>query len=199
MKTDRLICIVDDDASVRDSLSLMLGLKGYDCRTYAGGSDFLASPPSRPCCLVIDLKMGDMNGLELQERISAIHLPVQIIFLTAYAEVNVMRQAFLNEAIDFLEKPVVMDQLLLAIEKAFDKLREVQEGMALNSLQDLLTPREREVFSILSQGLSHREIGEQLGISPRTVEVHKGRIMEKLGARSMADLIKLSLKFNSKT
>jgi FixJ family two-component response regulator len=194
MTVDRLVCIVDDDLEVRDSMSLMLGLKGFDCRTYASGIAFLSAPPSRPCCLVLDLKMGEMDGLTLQEKINAKNLPVEIIFLTAFADVGVIRSAFLNSAVDFLEKPVVMDQMLNALDKGFSKLKAKEEGRSVDLLQETLTPREKEVFGVISQGLTHREIGDMLGISPRTVEVHKGRIMEKLGVKTLAELIKQSLR-----
>jgi FixJ family two-component response regulator len=194
MTVDRLVCIVDDDLEVRDSMSLMLGLKGFDCRTYASGIAFLSAPPSRPCCLVLDLKMGDMDGLTLQEKINAKNLPVEIIFLTAFADVGVIRSAFLNSAVDFLEKPVVMDQMLNALDKGFSKLKAKEDGRSVDLLQETLTPREKEVFGVISQGLTHREIGDMLGISPRTVEVHKGRIMEKLGVKTLAELIKQSLR-----
>jgi FixJ family two-component response regulator len=194
MTVDGLVCIVDDDLEVRDSMSLMLGLKGFDCRTYASGIAFLSAPPTRPCCLVLDLKMGEMDGLTLQEKIKAKNLPVEIVFLTAFADVAVMRSAFLNSAVDFLEKPVVMDQMLNALEKAFSRLKAKEDVRSVDLLQETLTPREKEVFGVISRGLTHREIGDMLGISPRTVEVHKGRIMEKLGVKTMAELIKKSLK-----
>jgi RNA polymerase sigma factor (sigma-70 family) len=194
MTVDRLVCIVDDDLEVRDSMSLMLGLKGFDCRTYASGIAFLSAPPTRPCCLVLDLKMGEMDGLTLQEKIKAKNLPVEIVFLTAFADVAVMRSAFLNSAVDFLEKPVVMNQMLNALEKAFSRLKAKEDSRSVDLLQETLTPREKEVFGVISRGLTHREIGDMLGISPRTVEVHKGRIMEKLGVKTMAELIKKSLK-----
>jgi RNA polymerase sigma factor (sigma-70 family) len=194
MITDKLVCIVDDDLEVRDSISLMLGLKGFDCRTYASGIAFLSAPPSRPCCLVLDLNMGEMDGLTLQQQVKAKNLPVEIIFLTAFADVAVMRSAFLNSAVDFLEKPVVMDQILNALDKAFSRLKLKEDARMVDMLQESLTPREREVFGVVSQGLTHRQIGDLLGISPRTVEVHKGRIMEKLGVKTMAELIKKSLK-----
>ena len=194
MTVDGLVCIVDDDLEVRDSMSLMLGLKGFDCRTYASGIAFLSAPPTRPCCLVLDLKMGEMDGLTLQEKIKAKNLPVEIVFLTAFADVAVMRSAFLNSAVDFLEKPVVMVQMLNALEKAFSRLKAKEDVRSVDLLQETLTPREKEVFGVISRGLTHREIGDMLGISPRTVEVHKGRIMEKLGVKTMAELIKKSLK-----
>ncbi len=190
---DKLVCIVDDDLEVRDSLSLMLGLKGFDCRTYNSGHAFLSAPPNKPCCLILDLKMGEMDGLTLQEKINELNLPVEIIFLTAFADVSVMRAAFLNAAVDFLEKPVVMDKVLVALDIAFSKLKLKENALTDDSLQESLTPREKEVFRVVTQGLTHREIGNLLGISPRTVEVHKGRIMEKLGVKTMAELIKLSL------
>jgi two-component system response regulator FixJ len=194
MTVDGLVCIVDDDLEVRDSMSLMLGLKGFDCRTYASGIAFLSAPPTRPCCLVLDLNMGEMDGLTLQEKIKEKNLPVEIVFLTAFADVAVMRSAFLNSAVDFLEKPVVMDQMLRALDKAFERLKVKEDGLTGELLHETLTPREKEVFAVISSGLTHREIGDMLGISPRTVEVHKGRIMEKLGVKTMADLIKKSLK-----
>jgi FixJ family two-component response regulator len=194
MTVDGLVCIVDDDLEVRDSMSLMLGLKGFDCRTYASGIAFLSAPPTRPCCIVLDLNMGEMDGLTLQEKIKEKNLPVEIVFLTAFADVAVMRSAFLNSAVDFLEKPVVMDQMLRALDKAFERLKVKEDGLTGELLHETLTPREKEVFAVISSGLTHREIGDMLGISPRTVEVHKGRIMEKLGVKTMADLIKKSLK-----
>jgi FixJ family two-component response regulator len=194
MNADRLVCIVDDDGAVRDSISLMLGLKGYDCRTYANGAAFLTAIPNRPCSLILDIKMGEMDGLMLQEQVTFLNLSAEIIFLTAFADVDVMRKAFINSAVDFLEKPVVMDQLLAALDKAFERLKKRQELNASDLLLDLLTPREKEVLDVISQGLTHRQIGDLLGISPRTVEVHKSRIMEKLGVKTLAELIKKSLK-----
>jgi two-component system response regulator TtrR len=125
--------------------------------------------------------MGEMDGLTLQGKINDQNLPVEVIFLTAFADVSVMREAFLNSAVDFLEKPVVMDKVLVALEIAFSKLKIKEESLTDDFLQETLTPSEKEVFSVVSQGLTHREI-------------HKGRIMEKLGVKTMAELIKRSLK-----
>ena len=194
MFENKLICIVDDDASVRDSLSLMLGLKDYDCRTYESAESFLSSLPNRPACIILDLKMTGMNGLELQNRLLNLKTPVQIIFLTAFADVQVMREAFLANAVDFLEKPFVLEQLLDSIKRSFQNLSATTENIQQNHKLSLLTPREKEVFDVLSQGKSHREIGELLKISPRTVEVHKARVMEKLGIKTLADLLRLAVK-----
>ena len=129
----------------------------------------------------------------MQEKLKDLRWPVQIIFLTAFANVSVMRQAFLNAAVDFLEKPVNPEQLLAALKQAVDRLKLSEQDLSSDKLQDALTPREREVLQVIAEGLTHRQIGEKLGISPRTVEVHKGRIMEKLGVGSLAELIKVSL------
>ncbi len=193
MFDSHLVCIVDDDASVRDSLSIMLGLKGFDCRTYESGETFLGALPDRPCCAILDLNMSGMNGLSIQQRLAKLHVHAEVVFLTAFADVGVMRKAFLNQAIDFLEKPVQLPLLLSALERAFERLKtNVAASTHYQSLESL-TPREREVFAAVTQGMTHRQAGELLGISPRTVEVHKSRVMEKLGVKSLAELLRLSL------
>jgi len=194
MSENKLICIVDDDASVRDSLSLVLGLKGYDCRTYESAESFLSSLPNRPACIILDLKMTGMSGLELQIRLLSLKVPVQIIFLTAFADVQVMREAFLGNAVDFLEKPFVLEQLLESINRSLHNLSATTETIQHNQKLSLLTPREKEVFDVLALGKSHREIGELLKISPRTVEVHKARVLEKLGIKSLADILRIAIK-----
>ena len=194
MFENKLICIVDDDASVRDSLSLVLGLKGYDCRTYESAESFLSSLPNRPACIILDLKMTGMSGLELQNRLLSLKVPVQIIFLTAFADVQVMREAFLGNAVDFLEKPFVLEQLLESINRSLHNLSATTETIQHSQKLSLLTPREKEVFDVLALGKSHREIGELLKISPRTVEVHKGRVLEKLGIKTLADILRIAIK-----
>ncbi len=194
MSHDFLICIVDDDPQVRDSLSLVLGLKGYDCRTYDSGESFLSSLPQRAACLILDLKMAGMDGLDLQAALHDSATRFEIIFLTAFADTEVMRSAFIHHAVDFLEKPVQLERLLRAIEIGFSRLRDVVEKTDGQRLLDRLTPREWEVFKALADGLNHRAIGERLGISPRTVEVHKAHLMEKLQLATLADLLKFSVK-----
>ena len=194
MYENKLICIVDDDASVRDSLSLVLGLKGYDCRTFESAESFISSLPNRPACIILDLKMTGMNGLELQYRLLNQKIPVQIIFLTAFADVQVMREAFLGNAVDFLEKPFVLEQLLESINRALNNLSATTEITEKNQKLSLLTPREKEVFDVLALGKSHREIGQLLKISPRTVEVHKARVLEKLGIKTLADILRIAIK-----
>lgn len=194
MSDNRLICIVDDDPQVRDSLSLLLGLKGFDCRTFDSGESFLAAPPKRPACLILDLKMTGMDGLHLQQALKALPHRHEIIFLTAFADTEVMRTAFIERAVDFLEKPVVLPRLLQALETAFARLEQQTRVSETQQRLDKLTPREHDVYQAIVQGLSHREVGEQLQISPRTVEVHKARIMEKLGVTTLAELLRFALR-----
>mgnify|MGYP006293570939 CR=1 FL=1 len=194
MPESRLICIVDDDPQVRDSLSLMLGLKGFDCRTYDSGESFLAAPPQRAACLILDLKMGGMDGLGLQQALKASPYQHEIIFLTAFADTEVMRSAFIERAVDFLEKPVVLPRLLQALDTAFERLEQQTRSHETQQRLDKLTPREHDVYEAIVKGLSHREVGEQLHISPRTVEVHKARIMEKLGVTTLAELLRIALR-----
>ena len=138
--------------------------------------------------------MTGMNGLELQNRLLSQKIPVQIIFLTAFADVQVMREAFLGNAVDFLEKPFVLEQLLESINRALNNLSATTEITEKNQKLSLLTPREKEVFVVLDLGKSHREIGQLLKISPRTVEVHKARVLEKLGIKTLADILRIAIK-----
>lgn len=190
----RLVCVVDDDPAVRDSLALMLGLKGFDCRVFDSAEHFLKAPPARPCCLILDLRMSGMSGLELQQRLSDQPIRYEVIFLSAFAYTHVMREAFLSQAADFLEKPVVINHLLAALERSFARLDQSKQVQSQVRLQEALTPREREVLEAVAKGLNHREIAAELGISPRTVEVHKARIMTKFEVRSVAELLRLVLR-----
>lgn len=190
----RLVCVVDDDPAVRDSLALMLGLKGFDCRVFDSAEHFLKAPPARPCCLILDLRMSGMSGLELQQRLSDQPIRYEVILLSAFADTRVMREAFLSQAADFLEKPVVINHLLAALERSFARLDQSKQVQSQVRLQEALTPREREVLEAVAKGLNHREIAAELGISPRTVEVHKARIMTKFEVRSVAELSRLVLR-----
>lgn len=191
------VFIVDDDASIRDSLSLVLSLHGFRTATFACAEDFLdALNDTLMGCVIADIKMPDMSGLALQEELikRAVRLPV--IIVTAHGSVAAARVAFKTEAVDFLEKPFDNDQLVVAIESAFDRERHRLKQQAQTAKRDAmftnLSDRERQVLNLLVLGKHNKRIGEELGISPRTVEVHKARIMGKLGARDLADLIRLA-------
>jgi FixJ family two-component response regulator len=189
------VFIVDDDASVRDSLSLLLSLRGYATATFASAEDFLAAVhPQWRGCVVLDIRMPGMSGLELQRGLADSGLTLPVIVITAHGDVAAARQAFLADAVDFIEKPFDGDQLLQAIETALAGVHAVtaaQQPKTRQSIKDVLSPREREVMALMVKGLHNRRIAEELHISHRTVEVHKARVMEKLGVKSLIELVRL--------
>ncbi len=190
------VFIVDDDASVRDSLSLLLSLRGYVTATFASAEDFLqALQPGWRGCVVADIRMPGMSGLELQRCLLEGGPNLPLIVITAHGDVAAARQAFLADAVDFIEKPFDGEQLLAAIETALAGLRAVatvkDDGRRLHPASGQLSAREREVMALMVRGLHNRRIAEELGISPRTVEVHKARVMEKLGVGNLVDLVRL--------
>lgn len=195
---DNTIFIVDDDASIRDALGLLLGLRGFRTVFFADGASFLrAYRTDWRGCFLIDIRMPEMDGLTLQRRIGEMGCDVPIIILTGHGDVGSAREAFRANAVDFLEKPLDETKLIHAIEEAFKRQ---DAGRKESGLRDQLatrltelTPREREVMELVVSGRHNREIALDLGISARTVEVHKARIMLKLKADSVAQLVRLSL------
>ena len=188
------VYVVEDDAAVRDSLALMLGLDGRASALYADAEAFLAAyRDDWAGCVVADLRLPGKNGLELQAELHARGSALPVIIMTAHGDVPSARSAFQAQAIDFLEKPFDHAQLRAAIQTAFSR-----EGARLERRGDAaklatLTEREREVLEQAVKGLHAKEIAAALGISQRTVEVHKTRIMEKLGARNVAELVRIAL------
>ena len=189
------VFIVDDDASVRDSLSLLLSLQGYVSASFASAEDFLnALQPDWRGCLVLDVRMNGMSGLELQRCLQERGPTLPVIVITAHGDVAAARQAFLANAVDFIEKPFDGKQILDALAKAFAGLRavaSVREGGAA-PVRSQLSTREREVMKLIVEGLHNRHIADRLGISPRTVEVHKARVMETLGVQKIIELVRLA-------
>ena len=190
------VYVVDDDASVRDSLALMLGLAGYATRLFADAESFLAAfDPAWSGCVVADLRLPGMSGIELQARVRERGSALPFVIITAHGDVPAARAAFLGRALDFVEKPFDDAQLRGAIDTAFAletrRLDEAELRRADEQKLARLTAREREVLEHAVQGKHAKEIGAALGISPRTVEVHKMRIMEKLGVRNVAELVRL--------
>jgi two-component system, LuxR family, response regulator FixJ len=190
------VFVVDDDASIRDALSLLISLKGLRAAVFGSAEDFLAVyDTSWRGCLLTDLKMPGLSGLELQARLKERGVTLPVVVLTAHGDVATTRAALKNGAIDFLEKPpdddVLVDVLLNAI-RIDDERRRADEQRAQMAAQlARLTPRERAVLELLADGLQHREIAERLTISPRTVEVYKARMMEKLQCRTLADVVRI--------
>jgi RNA polymerase sigma factor (sigma-70 family) len=191
-----VVYVVDDDASIRDSLALMLGLAGYATRLFADAESFLgAFDGSWSGCVVADLRLPGLSGVELQARVRERGSAIPFVIITAHGDVPAARAAFRAAAVDFIEKPFEDAQLRGAIDTAF-ALEAARLDSAELRREDAaklarLTPREREVLEHAVGGLHAKEIAAALGISPRTVEVHKTRIMEKLEVRNIAELVRL--------
>lgn len=197
---DPTVFLVDDDPSVRDSLSLLLSLKGLRTRVYASAESLLATyEPDWRGCVLTDLKMPGLSGIELQQALAARGSGLPVVVLTAHGDVATTRLALKAGAFDFLEKPVddevLLDVLGNAIRRDQERHAEAEERTLVEDRVSRLTPREREVLLLIAEGLQNREIGERLGISPRTVEVYKARMMEKLQCRSLADAVRISLEW----
>lgn len=195
-RTRYTVFVVDDDVSIRDSLSLMLSLQGFRTASFARGEDFLAVLQDDWLgCVVADLKMPGMSGLDLQRTLAQQGNRMPVVVITAHGDVESSRQAFKADAIDFLQKPFDDEQIVSAIEQAFQRINAFESDRAARHHQESvlsqLTAREREVMHLLATGLQNREVAEQLGLSPRTVEVHKARILAKLGVRNHTELVRL--------
>jgi FixJ family two-component response regulator len=192
------VFVVDDDAAVRDSLGLLLGVAGYRTALFADAEAFLgAYRGDWAGCVVADLRLPGASGVELQAKLRAIGSTLPVVIITAHGDVPTARAAFLADAVDFIEKPFDQVQLLAAIEAAFSREeRRIAEALPRTREQERiasLTAREREVLEHVARGLHAKEIGASLSISPRTVEVHKARIMAKLGARNVMELLRIVL------
>jgi two-component system response regulator FixJ len=189
--------VVDDDAAVRDSLRMLLEVSGFAVRTFASASAFLASRPTGLGCVLTDVRMPEIDGLALLRRLREQGVQLPVIVMTGQGDIAIAVQAMKAGAIDFLEKPFEDATLLEAIGKAqkqSERLQEVAEASAEAAARlAALTPREREVFDLLVTGLPNKAIANTLGASPRTIEVHRARVFEKLKANSLPDLVRLVL------
>ena len=195
---DLTVFVIDDDASVRDSIALMLGLAGYRTSVFADAEAFLAAwREDWSGCVVADVRLPGQSGVELQEGIRKRGMALPFVIITAHGDVPTARAAFRLQAVDFLEKPFNHAQLCAAIETAFAledrRLQRIDKRRADAEKLDRLTNREREVLEQAARGLHAKEIAIALGISSRTVEIHKTHIMEKLGVRNVAELVRFAV------
>jgi len=191
------VFLIDDDPSIRDSLSLLLSLKGIRTQLFATAETFIeAYRPEWHGCVLTDLRMPGMTGLELQAALRERRLEVPVVVLTAHGDVATARAALKNGAFDFLEKPIDDGMLLDVLRNALRVDRERRAAVTARATTDRhierLTEREREILELIAAGHQNREIAMQLEISPRTVEVHKARIMEKLDCHSLAELMRVN-------
>ena len=194
----KIVYLVDDDATILRLLQAMLASISVDARAFSSATDFLSAYIPTPCeCLVCDIRMPNIDGIELQKRLKTMGATLPILFLSGFAEVSIAVEAMKYGAFDFLEKPFSAQSLLNKIQSALESSRKNYdqwlEQQSIKARMDLLTPRERNVVSHVVSGNSSREISELLGISVRTVENHRTRIMEKLHVESTVDLVRLFL------
>jgi FixJ family two-component response regulator len=194
-----IVFVVDDDVSVRESLDLLIKFAGWQSETFASAVDFLARPrTTTPSCLVLDVSLPDLDGLELQKLIASERTDMPIIFITGHGDVPMTVKAMKAGAVEFLTKPFDDEVLLSAIRHAIKRsaavLDDQAETSALRSSYESLTPREREVMQLVVAGMLNKQIGLKLGISEVTVKAHRGKMMQKMKAESLADLVKTAVR-----
>jgi len=197
-KSELTVFIIDDDASVRDSIALMLGLGGYRTALFADAEAFEAAwQAGWAGCVVADLRLPGRSGMELLQGFRKRGVTLPFVVITGHGDVPTARLAFLSDAVDFLEKPFAETQLRAAVDAAFaiesERLQKQDRRSAEHAKLVRLTPREREVLELVALGKHAKEIAASLNISPRTVEVHKAHIMEKLDVRNVAELVRFAL------
>jgi two-component system response regulator FixJ len=198
MAETALVHVVDDDASVRDSLALLLESAGFSVRTYDSAAAFLkAASDLTAGCVLTDVQMPELNGLELQRRMSELDIRLPVIVMTGHGDVPIAVEALKAGAVDFLEKPFEEQHLLAAVASAIAVSQVAHDEAAavagIAARIATLTPREREVLDHLVAGQPNKTIAYDLGSSPRTVEVHRARVMEKMGARSLPELVRMTI------
>lgn len=195
------IFIVDDDPSVRDALAVVLSLEGFHVTCFSEGSAFLTTAQLRaPACIILDVHMPGRSGLDILKELNVAHYSAPIFIISGQGDIPMAVDAIKNGAFDFIEKPFDADTVVSRVRSAIAaKAKLAVDGTASKVVpdnfvgNDLLTPRERDVLVQIAAGASNKEAGRALGISPRTIEVHRARIMEKLGARNAADLVRIVL------
>jgi FixJ family two-component response regulator len=194
-----IVFIVDDDVSVRESLELLVRSENWEPETFASAQEFIDHPRKRvPSCLVLDLSLPGQNGLELQKQLAVEHIDMPIIFITGYGDVPKSVQAMKAGALEFLTKPLNTDALVSAIRDALQRsslaLAQSAEMQVLRDRYASLTSREQQVMALVVSGLLNKQVGGELGISEITVKAHRGQVMQKMKANSLADLVRMAAK-----
>jgi FixJ family two-component response regulator len=192
-----IVFVVDDDISVRESLELLIRDEGFEVETFTSALEFLTRPsPSIPSCLVLDFSLPELNGLELQQRVAVERPHLPIIFITGHGDIPMTVQAMKAGAVEFLTKPLSDDVLLRAIRNAVDRSKVLigreTELRSLKARYAHLTPRERDVMARVVAGVPNKLVGDELGISVITVKAHRGSMMRKMEAKSLAELVSMA-------
>jgi len=197
MSTAETVHVVDDDEAIRDSLRVLLESAGFAVRTHDNAKTFLAASPTLSGCVLTDVRMPEIDGLELQKRLSNTGAPLPVIVMTGQGDIPAAVRAMKAGAVDFLEKPFGDAQLFEAVRRALEQSKQLREAesaaAAAAGRLAALTPREREVLDLLVTGRPTKAIAKELGASPRTIEVHRARVFEKLRARSLPELVRIVL------
>ena len=194
--TKELVFLIDDDEAVRDSLGLLLEQAALRVSAFASAEEFLSGFPDVPAtCAVVDLMMPGMSGLELQERLNTMHAMIPVVFITGHGDVPMAVEAMQHGAVDFIQKPFRDQDLIDRLNQALEKDRENRAGLRERDnirahIADL-TPREKEVLDLVTAGKANKVIAGDLDVSQRTVEIHRARVMEKMGASSLAHLVRM--------
>jgi len=191
-----VVFVVDDDESVRSSLRFLLRTAGLESRAFGSAPEFLCSyDPSQPGCLVLDVRMPGMSGIELQQELNLRGVVIPVIFITGHGDIPMAVEAMQHGAHDFLQKPFRDEDLIERIQKALARDAEARAGLeghkAIRACLESLTPREREVLELMVRGKPNKVMAHELGVSQRTVEIHRARVMEKSGATSLAELVRM--------
>lgn len=201
---DRLVFVVDDDSLLRDSLADLLRSIGLRVETFASAQEFLQSKrPDVPSCLVLDVRLKGLSGLDLQKRLIEVNIEIPIIFITGHGDIPMAVQAMKAGAVEFLRKPFRDQDLLDSVQQALERDRKGREQRAelaeLRKRFDSLTPREREVMALVAAGLLNKQVAGELGTSEASVKVHRQHVMEKIGADSLAELVRIADKIGIPT
>jgi len=196
------VFVVDDDGAVRDALSMLIRSIGLPVESFADAAAFLAAhDPERPGCLVLDVRMPGMSGLELQERLNGMASPLPILFISGHGDVPVAVHAMRNGAVDFLQKPFDEQALIDSIHRSIERDRRIRgklrDRQAILHAMEGLTPREREVLDRIVEGAPNKAVAYDLEVSERTVEIHRSRAMKKMGAESLAELVQMVMRLRA--
>ncbi|MCX5752397.1 MAG: response regulator transcription factor [Candidatus Krumholzibacteria bacterium] len=198
-----IVFIVDDDPSIRSLLLKLIRSVGLQVEAFASSGEFLSQPPpSGPACLVLDVRMPGLSGLDLQVRLAQLGLDIPIIFITGFGNVPQSVRAMKAGAVDFLQKPFENQTILDAVNRALERDRTARlrhgEIHEIEARLATLTPREYEVFILVATGLANKQVADKLGLSEKTVKIHRGHVMQKMEARTFADLVRMAEKANRK-